>query len=221
MPIVPHRFLVRVMHACPYVAEMPRDGDESIVELPESARLDSFADLDETPDFADVRLGWNESGLGVVAVVRGKSNPPVGDIDKPKQSDGLTLWIDTRGDRTGHRATRTCHQFTFLPVGGGETKEEPGVVQLKIHRALQDAPLSSANDIPFRSTLFKGGYKIEAFLSGNVLGGYHPDEFPKLGVCYSVRDDELGEQSLVIDGDFPYWEDPSLWASLELKPKVG
>jgi hypothetical protein len=31
-----------------------------------------------------------------------------------------------------------------------------------------------------------------------------------------VRDDELGEQVLSVDADFPFWEDPSLWSVLEL-----
>ena len=48
-PIVPNRFLVRVCHPCPFVKDAPRDTDEDehLVELPESAKLDNFAALDE------------------------------------------------------------------------------------------------------------------------------------------------------------------------------
>jgi len=216
MPLVPNRFLVRLLYACPYVKAMLRDDEESLIELPESARLDPFADMDAAPSFADVRLGWNETGLGLTVAVKGKENPPIGDAARPRQSDGITLWIDTRGDRTGHRASRTCHQFHFLAAGGGSDKDEPGFVQTKIHRALQDAPLATSNDVPFRYERIKTGYRIEAFLSGNVLSGFDPEQYPRLGVFYSVRDFEKGEQTPGADSDFPFAEDPSLWASLDL-----
>ena len=216
MPLVPNRFLVRLLYACPYVKDMPLDDDDSIVDLPEAARLDPFADMDDAPQFADVRLGWNETGLGVTVVVKGKDNFPIGDADRPRQSDGVTLWVDTRGDRTGHRASRTCHQFHFLAAGGGSNKDEPAFVQTKIHRALQDAPLSTSVDVPFRFERLKGGYRIEAFLIANVLTGFDSEQYPRLGVFYAVRDFEKGEQTPGADSDFPFAEDPSLWASMEL-----
>jgi hypothetical protein len=219
MPLVPNRFLVRLLYACPYIKDMPHDDDESLIELPDSARLDPFTDLDGAPNFADVRLGWNETGLGLTVQVKGKDDFPIGDAERPRQSDGVTLWIDTRGDRTGHRATRTCHQFHFLAAGGGSNKDEPAFVQTKIHRALQDAPLASSGDVPFRFERHKVGYRIEAFLSANVLAGFDPEQYPRLGVYYAVRDFEKGEQTPGVDSDFPFPEDPSLWASLELVKK--
>lgn len=215
MPLVPGRFLVRLLYPCPFVRNMPGD-EEALIELPEGARLDPFADMDDAPRFADVRLGWNDVGMGLSVEVRGKENVPIGDANRPRQSDGVTLWIDTRGDRTGHRASRTCHQFHFLAAGEGVNKDEPAFVQSKIHRALQDAPLSTSADVPFRFERIKSGYRIEAFLSANVLTGYDPEQYPRLGVFYAVRDFEKGEQTPGADSDFPFAEDPSLWASLEL-----
>jgi hypothetical protein len=195
---------------------MPLEEEDSLLELPEAARLDPFADLDDAPNFADVRLAWNEMGLGLTVEVKGKDSYPIGDVDRPRQSDGITLWIDTRGDRTAHRASRTCHQFHFLAAGGGSNKDEPVVVQSKIHRALQDAPLANAVDVPFRFERKKGGYRIEAFLGASVLTAFDPEQFPRLGVFYSVKDFEKGEQTPGADSDFPFAEDPSLWASLDL-----
>jgi hypothetical protein len=216
MPLLPSRFLVRLLYSCPYVKKMPLDDEDSMIELPDAARLDPFADIDVAPNFADVRLGWNETGVGLAVEVKGKDNFPIGDVARPRQSDGVTLWIDTRGDRTGHRATRTCHQFHFLAAGGGPNKDEPAFVQSKIHRALQDAPLATSADVPFHYERIKGGYRIEAFLSANVLTGFDPEQHPRLGVFYAVRDFEKGEQTPGADSDFPFAEDPSLWASLEL-----
>ena len=219
MPLIPTRFLVRLLYACPHVKDMPLDDEDSLIELPDAARLDSFADMDDAPHFADVRLGWNQAGLGLTVEVKGKENFPIGDADRPRQSDGITLWIDTRGDRTSHRATRTCHQFHFLAAGGGSNKDEPAFVQTKIHRALQDAPLASGTDVPFRCERIKSGYRIEAFLSANVLAGFDPEQYPRLGVFYAVKDFEKGEQTPGADNNFPFAEDPSLWASLDLVKK--
>jgi hypothetical protein len=216
MSLIPYRFLVRVKYSCPFIAAMPSDDEESLIDLPDSAKLDAFSAIDNAPQFADVRLGWNQSGLGLQVEVRGKENPPVGDPERLRQSDGLTLWIDTRSDRSGHRAARTCHQFHFLPAGGGSERDEPLFAQAKIHRALADAPVCSAGDVPFRCERIKSGYRLEAFLSANVLNGFDPEQSPQMGIYYAVRDFELGEQTPSVTGDFPFGEDPSLWAVLEL-----
>jgi hypothetical protein len=214
--VVPHRFLVRVCHPVPYHKAMPLDDDDHVVQLPEAARLNNFAELDEAKNFADVRLAWNEFGLGVQVTVSGKEQPPQCDADKPRSSDGVTLWIDTRGDRTSHRASRFCHQFHLLPSGGGDDKDEPSFGQSKINRALQDAPLCSAADVPFRAEMLKKGYRVEAFLPAAVLSGFDPEQHPRLGVYYAVRDVELGDQYLAVNQDFPFADDPSLWAAMEL-----
>jgi hypothetical protein len=215
-PIVPNRLLVRVCHPCPYVKDAPRDDDAHLVDLPESARLDNFAALDGLTNFADVRLAWNDFGLAVQLQVKGKDQPPTGDSDRARTSDGLSLWIDTRDARSSHRASRYCHQFHFLAAGGGADKDEPTVAQSKINRALQDAPLANLADIPFRCHRQKGGYRLEAFLPSAALTGFDPEQHPRLGVYYAVFDMELGDQFLSVNMDFPFADDPSLWAVLEL-----
>jgi hypothetical protein len=216
--IIPNRFLVRLCHPCPFAAGVPDQSEDAdhLVDLPDSAKLDNFATLDQQANFADVRLAWNDFGLAVQAIVTGKSDSPAGDAARPWSSDGLMLWIDTRDARTSHRASRYCHQFHFLPAGGGADKDEPAVVPMKINRALQDAPLAGPADIPFRTHWLKNGYRLEAFLPAAVLNGFDPAEHPRLGVYYVVRDRELGDQFLAVNGDFPFADDPSLWAVLEL-----
>jgi hypothetical protein len=216
-PLVPNRFLVRVAHPCPYVKDVPAGDDaDHLVDLPDAARLDNLAALDGLTNFADVRLGWNEFGLAVQMTVTGKSEAPAGDASRPRSSDGLTLWLDTRDARTSHRASRYCHQFHLLAAGGGPDQEDPAVFQAKINRALQDAPLCNPADVPFRMLKVKGGYRLEAFLPAAVLTGFDPAEHPRLGVYYAAHDHELGDQYLGVNGDFPFADDPSLWAVLEL-----
>jgi hypothetical protein len=216
MPLVPNRFLFRLAYPCHYFREMPREDDDRLLDLAEACRVDNFAAMDEQRDFADIRLAWNDLGIGLQIEVRGKDQQPQGDPARPRSSDGVTLWLDTRDARTSHRASRYCHQFHFLPAGGGPDRDEPAFVQTKINRALHDAPLSSADAVPFRSAITKSGYIVEAFLPAAVLHGFDPGQNPRLGFYYAVRDTELGEQVLSMGSDFPYWEDPSLWAVLEL-----
>lgn len=216
MNLIPPRFLVRVCHPCRHMKAIPREDDDRLLDLPETCRIDNFAAPTGPKNFADVRLAWNEFGLGAQVEVRGKEHPPQGSADRVRGSDGVTLWLDTRDARTSHRASRYCHQFHLLPTGGGADGDEPVLGQTKINRALQDAPLCSPSEVPFRSRTSKSGYVVEVFLPAAVLTGFDPEQNPRLGFYYAVRDAELGEQVLGVGAEFPYWEDPSLWEVLEL-----
>jgi hypothetical protein len=208
--------LFRVAHPCRYVKEIPAEDADRLLDLPDVCRIDNFAAMDERTNFADVRLAWNEFGLGVQAEVKGKEELPQGSANRLRGSDGLTLWIDTRDARTSHRASRYCHQFHFLPTGGGPDGDEPVFGQVKINRALQDAPLCTASNVPLRCAQTRQGYFLESFLLAAVLHGFDPEQNPRLGFFYVVKDTERGEQVLSVGPDFPYWEDPSLWSVLEL-----
>jgi hypothetical protein len=211
MALIPSRFLFRIAYPCRYVKKLPRT-----LELSESCRIDNFAAIDGKTNFADVRLAWNELGIGVQVDVRGKANPPQGDAARPRGSDGMTLWLDTRDARASHRASRYCHQFHLLAAGGGPERDEPAFAQTKINRALEDAPLAPPLSVVPRLTSRVNGYVLEAFLPAAALHGYDPEQHSRLGFFYAVRDEELGEQTLSIGSEFPFWEDPSLWSVLEL-----
>jgi hypothetical protein len=216
MSLVPYPFLFRVAYPCRYVKAMPAEDADRLLDLPDVCRIDNFAAMDERKNFADVRLAWNELGLGVQVEVKGKEESPQGSANRLRGSDGLTFWIDTRDARTSHRASRYCHQFHFLPAGGGPDGDEPVFGQVKINRALQDAPLCSAGNVALRCVQIRRGYLLESFLPAAVLNGFDPEQNPRLGFYYVVKDTELGEQVLSVGSDFPYWEDPSLWSVLEL-----
>jgi hypothetical protein len=216
MSLLPHRFLFRVAYPCRYLKSIPAEDADRLLDLPETCRIDNFAAMDERKNFADVRLAWNELGLGLQVEVTGKDALPEANASRLRSSDGVTFWIDTRDARTSHRASRYCHQFHLLPSGGGPDSDEPVFSQMKINRALQDAPLCNSSSVPFRSIRTRHGYILEAFLSAAVLNGFDPEQNPRLGFDYVVKDTELGEQVLSVGADFPYWEDPSLWSVLEL-----
>jgi hypothetical protein len=214
--LIPARFLFRFAHPCRYRKAMPTPAADRLIDLGAPYRVENFAAIDEKKNFAEVCLAWNELGLGVQVEVRGKEQAVVGDLARPRSSDGLSLWIDTRDARSSHRASRYCQQFHFLATGGGEDREEPAYVQTKIGRALEDAPFAGPGEVLVRRSLLRGGYVLEAFLSASALHGFDPPQHPRLGFFYSVRDEEHGEQLLSVGSEFPFWEDPSLWSVLEL-----
>lgn len=215
--IIPPIFLFRFTFPCRYLAAMPREQHDRLLDLPETYRLPHLSALNQQKTFGEVRLAWNEMGLGIQVEVRGKDRQPLGDASRPRSSDGLHVWISTRDARQIHRADRYCHYFYFLPAGGGEERESPVAGQLTIPRAQENPPLASANDILFQAQRRRGGYILEAFLPTIVLHGYDPENHPRLGFFYWLRDLELGDQTLTVGPDFPFWEDPSLWPALQLQ----
>jgi hypothetical protein len=217
MTLLPARFLFRVSYLCRYIKDLPKDEEDHLLDLPEACRIENFAAMEGAVNFADVRLAWNEKGLAIQVEIRGKERPPQGDESRPRGSDGLTIWLDTRDARTSHRASKYCYQFTILPTGGGPEKDEPVLVQGKINRALENAPTAPTRVVPFRSFLTPTGYRLEVFLPEGILSGFDPEQNSRLGFYYAIRDGELGEQVLSVGPDFPYWEDPSLWRVLELQ----
>ena len=216
MAVIPYRFLFRVAYPCRYLKQMPMEDADCLIDLPPECRIDNFDRMEGLHNFAELALAWNELGIGVQLEVRGKDKRPQGDEARPRGSDGLTLWLDTRDTRTAHRASRYCHMLSFLPAGGGPDRDEPIVLQAKINRATDDAPLCEPSEVPFHCAWIKGGYRLEAFLPLGVLNGFDPEQNPRLGVFYACHDAERGVQLLTAGEEFPYWEDPSLWAVLEL-----
>jgi len=173
--------------------------------------------LQEKPGFAEVRIGWNEAGMGLEVRVKGKDQPIRSEAGKYRTSDGLSVWIDTRSARDSHRATRHCHHFYFLAAGSGPDNDEPTAGQTKIHRALTDAPLARPEQLRVRRHPFKDGYRLECFVPVEALNGFDVELNNQFGFFYVIRDGEFGEQSLCHGPEFPYGEDPSLWQLLELQ----
>jgi len=184
--------------------------------LGDEYNLPSFGELEARRCFATLRMGWNEQGIGFDLHVAGKAQPPWCRATRVEDSDGLSLWIDTRDSHQVHRANRFCHHFIFLPAGGGNRMDQPVAVMLPINRA-RDLP----KPVEPKQLLVKGacgaeGYSLQGFVPSSALTGYDAAEHPKLGFCYAVIDRELGWQTFSIGPEFPIGEDPSLWGTLEL-----
>jgi hypothetical protein len=187
------------------------------VDLGDEYLLPSFAELDDAPRRVAVRCGWNEQGLLFSATIVGKKQAPWCRESRIEESDGLYLWVDTRDTHNIHRASRFCHQFVFLPTGGGYRQDEPVVELLAINRARENPrPVGPGT---LRAVLRKSpdGYRLDGHIPVEALTGFEPADHPRLGFHWAVIDREIGEHTFCCPPSLPYREDPSCWGTLELQ----
>jgi hypothetical protein len=149
-----------------------------------------------------------------VAVSKAALNP-----DRPEGFADVNLWIDTRDTRNVSRATRFCHRFAArLTVSRDRKGLKVDLNQRPIARAVADAPICPPDRLQSRAELTRAGWQLDLFLPAASLQGFDPDTNRRLGFAYQVSDHEREDQFLGVGREFPLGENPSLWATLELKP---
>jgi hypothetical protein len=215
-PLLPQRFLFRFAIPCGY-----RDPlwNARKAGLEEKFRLVRIAELEPTAAAADFRAAWSEAGVALTAHVGGKRQPPWCRATRPEDSDGVRVWIDTRDVHNVHRAGRFCHGFIFLPSGAGSRLADPAAFSVPINRAREQPRAIGEGLLQVRAERRPDGYTLSAFIPAEALTGFEPQEHPRLGFNYAIVDRELGLQTLSVGHPLPYEEDPSLWATLELRGK--
>jgi hypothetical protein len=216
--LLPQAFWFRIAAPCPRVEDMPvRDGRKALVELPPPCRLPDGVRLEGRSTWAEVRVGWNPRGLGIVVQAEGLGDPKLS-ADRPEGFADVQLWVDTRDTRDVSRATRFCHRFAAairLHRPGRSLVVE--VAQKPIARAIADPPMARSGQIESRADLTRTGWTLEVFLPATVLNGFDPETNRRLGFAYQVSDHVREDQFLGVGRDFPIGENPSLWSTIELK----
>jgi hypothetical protein len=104
----------------------------------------------------------------------------------------------------------------FLPAGAGRQNEQPIADQLIINRARENAKPIRPGALGVHADVRADGYTLHGFIPSGAITGYEPAEHPRLGFTYAIQDRELGLQTFSVGSGFPYDEDPSVWATLEL-----
>ena len=151
MSLVPHRFLFRVAYPCRHVKKMPHAGERPPARPARPCRIDNFAAMDGQTNFADVRSGLERAGPRLAGGGARQGQAAAGRREPAALSDGVTLWLDTRDARASHRASRYCHQFHFLPAGGGAGTRRAGLGARRRSTAPSRMPRSPApGSVPFR-----------------------------------------------------------------------
>jgi hypothetical protein len=217
-PLIPQAFWFRLAVPCPRVERLPRTGGNSrLLDLPESCRVPDLAPLEGKNSWAEVRVAWNPNGLAIAVEATGKPGP-IRFEERLGGADGFQVWIDTRDTRDVARATRFCHRFSarLVPAGPrGALGLE--VEQRTIARAVADPPICRPDLLASRAERRRDGWLAELFLPAEALQGFDPETNRKLGFAYQVTDPDREDQFLGIGRDFPVGENPSLWATLELR----
>ncbi len=180
-------------------------------KLPESHRLPSFGALSGQRVFADVRMGWSEAGIGLNVLVNGKRQLPWCRETRLDESDGFHFWIDTRCSPGIHRATQYCHQFLFMPAGGGSRRERPVASLVEIHRSRANPKPVKPEALAIKAFARHDGYELCGFVPADALTGFSPADQNRIGFYYAVIDREFGWQSFSLGPEYPVTEDPSLW----------
>lgn len=162
--------------------------------------------------FANISIGWQEKGIGLNILVKESAvHSRFPDID---QGDSVELFFDTRDLKTAGFNTRFCHHFFFLPqsVEGTSCGE-------KTHFRTEDShPLCDASLLICETVLKKNEYQIKIFIPSECLYGYDVNQFDRLGFTYRINRAHGNSQHFsVMTQDYQIDQQPSLWASLNLR----
>lgn len=196
----------------PYMAKAPTiNGD--VRKWPKATLVPPLVELEGREPFADVYWAWNEHHFFVAFDVPNRTSLPQSDPDKWWKKNGTRLCIDTRDARDVKRATRFCHFFYFLPLGGGGNGRQPVAGFHRMSRAKEPPPSVDASKIEVAAQVDRHGYTLEAAIPASCLNGWNPAEHPRIGLFYKVRDTQHGAQHLTVDDELGWNVDPSTWAT--------
>jgi hypothetical protein len=216
--LIPQAFWFRFSVPAPRIEGMPTtERSGKLLGLPPSCALPDFRRLEGQASWVEVRVGWNTAGIGLTVLADGVSESQL-DPGRPEGFADVQIWVNTRDTRDVQRATRFCHRFAGQ-IRATRSKDDALAVQVSqkpIARAVADAPLCRAAQIPARAAVSGSGWTLEVFLPASVLNGFDVDANRRFGFAYQVSDHVHEDQFLGVGRDFPIGENPSLWATLEL-----
>lgn len=224
--ILPLQYYFRFAFSCQRMAVLPTPGP-TWTDLPETCAVPYFGAVDEEKERFEARVAWNDSGIALRWRTKGRRRP------LPNRSAGLgderlELWLDMRDTRAIQRATKFCHHWVIRV--NGESPTGADARWMPIPRANEASPApppelakaacfpldAKGRPLPTGKLSDAVDYLVAALLPATALAGFDPDANSRLGFFYRVHDLELGTQTLTGGDEFPFWENPSQWAVMEL-----
>jgi hypothetical protein len=207
IPLSPSHFF-QVSWDCPHV---PRDVLRVSKKLEKKHLIPDTSLLLNQEMFAEVSLGWNEEGLylevDVAQKMRGSHFPEI------TMGDAVEVMIDTRDIKTSGYNTKFCHHFFFLP----ESVDEIQAGEITRFRSEDAHLLCDPEKLQLKVKKSGSGYQMEIFLSKEVLYGYDPSQFQRLGFTYRIsRKWEEPQHFSCTSTEFVIEEQPSLWSTIKL-----
>jgi len=127
-----------------------------------------------------------------------------------ESGDTLELFIDTRDVKTSNVITKFCHHFSF------DLEEELGA-EITRFRGDDSHVLADSSLISIKTAVSRSSYVSEIALPKEILYGYEPLEFKRLGLTYRYKRKNGESQHFNLSSnDFNFDKHPALWASMEL-----
>jgi len=162
--------------------------------------------------FAEVAVGWRVDGIEIYA----RMDYPFRHVFYPQvdQGDSVEVFIDTRDVKTAGFNTKFCHHFFFLAEGvDGHFAGE-----ITRFRTEDVHPLCDPKDLKVKSVCQSTSHSMNIFIPTQCLFGYDPEQFKRLGFSYRInRAQGFPQHFSVTSDDYQIDQQPSLWASLQLK----
>lgn len=211
---IPNRVFFAYSFPCQYRRKPPVI-DGGLRDWGQEFLIPDVGFLEDIPKVADVYMAWNEHGLYFAVDVR-KRRPVRSDVARHWTGDCFQVWLDIRDVKTARRAGRYCHQFNFMPTGGGPDGDRPVVKPTQIDRAKERWTTPPPEAVPLAAQITSRGYTMEIALPADVLNGYDPDEFPRIGFTYYLSNSEWPSQWWSAGRDLRVYEDPSTWGTAVL-----
>ena len=180
--------------------------------LGKSHLLPDTSELLGESSFADVGIAWNTEGLYVHLHAHKKFE----EASYPKftEGDAFELFVDTRDLKDTGFPTRFCHHFLILP------QEVQGVriLELTRFRTEDSHPLCDTSKIDIAFHAGSRDYFLDLHFPAEVLHGYDPHSFDRLGLTYTVHGYKCYPQNFSVSSNYVnIAQNPSLWASCRLK----
>lgn len=182
------------------------------IEIGQSATdMPNLSDLLAEEPLSSLSLSWSVEGIsGLFCIEKPLETCLFPDYMK---GDAIELFLDTRDNKKSSFVSRFCHQFVLLG------KEVNGVRAQEITKfRLEDThPLCDPLDIFLEVKEKKESYEVSFTLPKEILHGYDPLEFSRLGFAYRIH--RYKGKPLHFPFSSKYFEplkQPALWASLLL-----
>lgn len=162
--------------------------------------------------FAKAYMAWSETALYFTFVV--ESSPWQVFYPQVSRGDSIELFVDTKNLKSARLATRFCHHFFFLP------ERIEGLVTGEItHFRTEDThPLCNPDDIEYKVTHTKKGYRADFVLTERCLVGFQPTEGACIGLSYRVNRFNGSPQHFAPSSlRLPLDQCPYLWPEVRLR----
>ncbi len=187
--------------------------DPSPKELSTTYLLPNISAVFGEETFAEMYMGWHQSGLAFQVVVQREHAEAVFYPDF-RQGDSIELFIDTRALTTSKTTHRFTHHFYFLPEAfEGHMKGE-----CTRFRTEDSHPLCNEEQLSLNITKKRKGYTAAIFIPKECLVGYDPQAGSRLGFTYRINRPEAASQHFAMTVSEQRIDTmPCLWSTLYLR----